>query len=227
MDNLVLILMEVVSAILCFVLVKYMIKPYQFTGETRYIGLPLGFTFLGISYLLMGLALFSHTIIFIEDIKWIQLLTQAFAFAFLAVTYYFSNQNKKQKRIRWQITYTGLIIALIISFLIIIIPPSFELPSYKTVDEYFRLINILFSSYISIHALRSFSIKTKEKILWFPLGYVLLVVGQYSLLIWSIDSSLTAFVGAHVLRLTGLIVFLLVSLQTFSNSNNLTIEGEN
>jgi hypothetical protein len=45
MENLVLILIEIVSAILCFVLLRSMIKPYRTTGEGRYLGLPLGFGF--------------------------------------------------------------------------------------------------------------------------------------------------------------------------------------
>lgn len=226
MDNLILILAEVVSAVLCFILVRYMIKPYQYTGESRYVGLPLGFVFLGLSYLFMGFALFSDTLIFIEDTKWMQLLTQAFAFAFLAVTYYFSKQPIKHQRLRWQITFTGLIVALVISYLIVFVPPTFILPSYKTVDEYFRLASIFFASYISLHALKSHAMKPENKTIWFPLGYVLLVFGQYSFLVWSLDSSFIAFVGAHLLRLTGLLVFLLVSLQTFTPSHDAIKERE-
>jgi hypothetical protein len=230
MDNLFLILAEVVSTILCFILVRYMIKPYQYTGESRYVGLPLGFVFLGLSYLFMGFALFSDTLVFIEDMKWLQLLTQAFAFAFLAVTYYFSKRPivraHARERLWWQITFTGLIFALVISYLIVFVPPTFVLPSYKTVDEYFRLVNIFFASYISLHALRSHMMKPENKTIWFPLGYVLLVFGQYSLLVWSLDSSFIAFVGAHLLRLTGLLIFLLVSLQTFTPFRDATKERE-
>lgn len=226
MDNLILILAEAVSAILCFVLVWFMMKPYRFTGESRYVGLPLGFTFLGLSYLFMGLALFSGTLFFVEDMKWLQLLTQAFAFAFLAVTYYFSKRTRKRKRLRWQITFTALIVGLVISYLIVFVPPTFVLPSYKTVDEYFRLFNILLVSYILFHALRSHMMKPDPKTLWFPLGYVLLVFGQYSLLVWSLDSSFTALMGAHVLRLTGLTVFLLVSIHTFTTSHDTIKERE-
>jgi hypothetical protein len=226
MDNLILILAEAVSAILCFVLVWFMIKPYRFTGESRYVGLPLGFVFLGLSYLFMGIALFSDTLIFIEDMKWLQLLTQAFAFAFLAVTYYFSKRTSKRKRLRWQISFTGLIVGLVISYLIVFVPPTFVLPSYKTVDEYFRLVNIILVSYVSLHALRSHTMKPDPKTLWFPLGYVLLVFSQYSSLVWSLDSSFTALVGAHVLRLTGLMAFLLVSLHTFVTPPDATKERE-
>ena len=44
------IIVEVVSTIICVILVKFMFKPYRLTGEGRYLGLPLGFGFLGLSY---------------------------------------------------------------------------------------------------------------------------------------------------------------------------------
>jgi len=53
---------EVVSAIICFILVKFMIKPFRLMGEERYLGLPLGFGFLGISYSIAALAYFEPSI---------------------------------------------------------------------------------------------------------------------------------------------------------------------
>lgn len=226
MDNPVLILAEVVSAILCFILLRFMIKPYQYTGESRYVGLPLGFGFLGASYLFMGLASSSDSLPFIEDMKWLQLFTQAYAFAFLAMTYYFSKQTAERKLLWWQVTFTGLIIGLIVSYLIVFEPPSLALPSYKIVDEYFRFFNIIFASYLSLHTLRSHTVKPDSKTMWFPLGYVLLTFSQYSFLIWSLDSSFTAFAGAHVLRLAGLLVFLFMSFHTFASPHDVTTKGK-
>ena len=78
------VIVEVVSAIICFILVRYMIKPYSLTKEGRYLGLPLGFTFLGASYVISALA---YTELYhFSDFLWIQLLARTFAFVFLAVT---------------------------------------------------------------------------------------------------------------------------------------------
>jgi hypothetical protein len=215
MENAVLIVAEVVSAIICFVLLRFMIKPYRTTGESRYLGLPLGFGFLGVSYIFMGLSLYFESVVFVDDLKWLQLFTQAYAFAFLAATYYFSKKPAKNTRLWWDITYAGLIFAVVVSYLVVFEPPMFGLPSYKTVDEYFRIFNIVCLAYISIHTLRSHVSQPDPKTIWIPISYLLLGFSQYSSLIWSLDSSFTAFVGAHILRIAGLLVFLFVVYQTF------------
>jgi len=227
MNNVALILAEAISAALCFILVRFMIKPYQYTGEGRYIGLPLGFAFLGISYLFMGLALSSNNSLFVEEMKWLQLFTQAYAFAFLAVTYYFSKQAVEgSSRLRWHIFFSALIIAMITSYLIVFAPPLFALPSYKTVDEYFRGFNIIFASFIAFYTLRIHAHRPNPKTIWAPLGYVFLAFGQYSSLIWSLDSSFSAFVGAHIIRLAGLLVFLFVSYEAFATPYNVTTRSK-
>jgi len=215
MDNFALILIEAVSAILCFVLLRFMIKPYQATGEGRYLGLPVGFAFLGVSYIFMGLALYYESLIFFDDLKWFQLFTQAYALAFLAATYYFSKKPPERTRLWWDITYAGLFFAAVISYLVVFEPPMFGLPSYKIVDEYFRLFNIVLLAYISIHTLRSHVSQPDPKTIWIPLSYLLLGFSQYSFLIWSLDSSFSAYMGAHLLRLSGLLIFLFVVYQAF------------
>jgi hypothetical protein len=215
MDNAALIVAEVVSATICFVLLRFMIKPYRTTGESRYLGLPLGFGFLGVSYVFMGVALYFESFSFVEEIKWLQLFTQAYAFAFLAATYYFSKKPSEHTRLWWDITYAALVFAAVVSYLIVFEPPMFGLPSYKTADEYFRLFNIICLAYISIHTLRSHASRPDPKTIWIPLSYLLLGFGQYSSLIWSLDSSFAAYVGAHFLRLSGLLILLFVAYQTF------------
>jgi hypothetical protein len=115
----------------------------------------------------------------------------------------------------WDITYAGLIFAAVVSYLAVFEPPMFRLPSYKTVDEYFRLFNILCLAYISIHTLRSHVSRPDPKTIWIPFSYLLLGFSQYSFLIWSLDSSFSAYVGAHFLRLSGLLVFLFAVYQAF------------
>jgi len=206
---------EVVSAIACFILVRFMIKPFQLTGETRYLGLPLGFGFLGVSYTFSAL---SYSPLFdFNNRGWVQLFVRAFALLFLAVTYYFSKSEKKP-RLLWNTTVGMLAAVLTVLILLAIVTPQFSWSDYHSAQVFVRGFSLICLSYIAIHALRSHVEQSDPLTLLVPFGYILLGVGQYSALIWAIDESTFALFGALALRLAGLAVFLFVSYRTFYSS---------
>jgi hypothetical protein len=205
---------EVVSAIICVILVRYMIKPYSLTREGRYIGLPLGFAFLGVSYVIAAFA--YSELYYFSELLWIQLLTRTFAFVFLAVTYYFSNKTAKNTRLLWDITFSLLIVSIIALFLMIFIFPQVALSNYNASQMYIRVFNVICLSYIAIHTLRSHIRKPDPTTIWIPLGFILLAISQYSLLFWYTDNSLAAFTGSLTLRLMALVVFLAVAYRSFA-----------
>jgi len=204
---------EVVSVIVCFILVRYMIKPYWLTREVRYLGLPLGFGFLGISYAIAAIA--YTELFYFTELLWIQFLARTFAFVFLAVTYYFSKKTSKNIRLLWNITFSLLIVCLVGLFLLSFIFPQITASSYSASQLYVRVFNIICLSYIAIHTLKSHISKPDPTTIWTPLGFVLLAISQYSLLFWYSDNSLAAFTGSLVLRLMALSVFLAVSYRSF------------
>ncbi len=203
---------EVVSAVACFILVRFMIKPFRLTGETRYLGLPLGFGFLGVSYAFSAL---SYSPVFdFANRGWVQLLVRAFAFLFLAVTYYFSKSERKP-RLLWNTTLSLLAVILTVVVLLVIISPPSLLLNYRANEIYVRAFSLLCLAYISIHALRSHIEHPDPTTLTTPLGYILLGIGQYSVLIWAVDRSYFAFFGGLTLRLAGLVAFLFVAYKSF------------
>jgi hypothetical protein len=218
MDNVALIVIELVSAALSFILVRFMVKPYLYTGEGRYVGLPFGFTLLGMSYLFMGLTFSMESHPLAEEMKWLQLFTEVYAFAFIATAYYFSNKKlERRSRLWWEFVFSCLILGLVATYFIIFEPysPPFTLPSYNVADRYVSVLDIVLASYICVYALRGHASRPDPKTLWAPLGYLLLAFGEYSSLIWSIDSSFSALVGAYAIRVAGLLVLLLVSYRAF------------
>jgi hypothetical protein len=206
---------EIVSAIACFILVRFMAKPFQATGEARYLGLPLGFGFLGASYAFSAL---SYSPLFdFSNRGWVQLFLRGFAFFFLAVTYYFSKSEKHPKTL-WNVTLGLLAAIFAIMILLVIISPRFSLSDYILYSICVRVFSLICLSYISIHALKSHMEQPDPTTLVVPLGYILLVMEQYSALIWIVDSSYFALFGGLALRLAGLAVFLFVSYRTFYSS---------
>ena len=213
---------EVASAIACFILVRFMIKPFRLTGETRYLGLPLGFGFLGISSVVTAMAV-SIPNFFTYQLAWLQLLPRTFAFLFLAVTYYFSKEVSKNSRLVWNLTISSLILVLVASVISVIIIPQFDSNSYSTSSVFFRVCNLICLSYISIQSLRSHIQNLEPSTIVIPLGFILLGISQYSILIWSVERGIFAFWGALSLRLAALTIFLLVSYKAFYSSNKLVV----
>jgi hypothetical protein len=188
MDDLTRIIIEAVSAIACVVLVRFMIKPYQLTRERRYLGFPLGFGILGLSYfltVLLATPLFSSN----ATLSWLGHLTRTFAFLFLAVTYFFSKKPSKNSRLLWDLALSLLIIGLITVFLVIVFAPREILSDYLGAVLFVRIFGIVCLSYIIIHTLRSYIAKENQASLWIPLGFIFLAISQGLLLSVSFWSS--------------------------------------
>ena len=211
------IIIEIVSASICFILLWFMAKPYSLTRESRYLGLPLGFGFLGVSYVVVAL-LISTPGAFDNELSWLQLLPRTFAFLFLAVTYYFSKKPSKRSPLIWNVTISFLILVLVTLFIMVLINPHLASPNYIGLSVYFRAFNLLCLFYISVYTLRRHVKNLEPKTIVIPIGFILLGMNQYSAIIWSVDRSYFAFWGTLVLRLTALVIFLFVSYKVFYSS---------
>jgi hypothetical protein len=208
---------EVISAIMCFILLRFMIKPYEITGESRYLGLPLGFGFLGVTHAISAFAYYMESylpIIFSRNIFYIQLIARTFAFLFIAITYYFSKKPNKNSRLTWKISLI-LFIALLLASLLIVSIPDLTIQIYRLTRSYLRVFNLIIILYICTHTFRSHIAKPDPKTIWIPLGYVFLAVSQYSLLLWQFDGGIYAFFAGLIFRLIFLSVFLIVTYGSF------------
>jgi hypothetical protein len=224
------IIIEIVSAIACFILVKFMIKPFQLTGEIRHLFLALGFGLLGASYAFSAIsfaleALHPWSPVFISWF-WVEIPVRAFAFLFLAITYYFSRLEKKTQPL-WNTTLVILVTLLTILILSAIFFPKLPWSSYICINIYVRFFSIICLLYISIQSLRSHTEQADPKTLMVPLGYILLGIGAYSSLIGAVDLTIFPLIGALVLRLAGLAVLLSVCYKTFYNKQDRGYKREN
>jgi hypothetical protein len=200
-----------------------MIKPYSFTRESRYVGLPLAFGLLGASYLFSAVT-YAQPSFFPEYVLWVQLVARTFAFVFLAVTYYFSKESSKTSQLLLNLTFSLIIVVVMASFLSIIFAPQINFQNYRDASTYARIFIMICLAYIIIHTLRSHMQKPDPSTLLIPLGYILLGISQYSLLIWAVDGSMFAWWGALVLRWGGLAIFLFVAYLTFYRSHKKAIK---
>lgn len=210
---------EVVSTFLCFTLVWFMTRPYKLTREGRYLGLPLGFGFLGASFALAALSYSPLVVGLSLKLMWLTLLIRTFAFVFIATTYFFSNKKSKNSLLLGEITISLLFIALATLLTLTFVTAQFTYNSYNQSNVYFRVFNVICLSYVAIFTLRSHVRNSDPATIWIPFGFIFLAISQYTLIFWYIDSSFSAFIGALVTRFVGLAIFLFVAVRTFYGSN--------
>jgi hypothetical protein len=217
-----LIAIETISAVACFILVKFMVTPFRLTKETRYLGLPLGFGFLGASYIFTAV---SHiSLINFPGKWWIQLFFRAFAFLFLAITYVFSSSVKKHDKV-WTTTLGLLISTLILLILLSIISPQTLGADYKSAQILVRVFNLICILYITSHVLKNHTDNPDDtKTLFFPFGYISLGIGQLLQIISAVDNSYLAFWTGIAFRFISLAIFIFISYKIFYSSE---IGGEN
>lgn len=216
---------EVASAIICFILLWFMVRPYRLTREGRYLGLPLGFGFLGISSVICAIA--TITGFFGSQLAWLQLLPRTFAFLFIAVTYYFSKEPSRKSPLIWNLSISLLIFVLVTLVIAGVLNPQFASEGYLASSVYFRFCNLICLFYISIHALNS-HIKTLEtSTIVIPFAFILQGISQYSIIVFSVDRSLFAFWSAMVLRFASLAAFLFVAYRAFYSIDKRVVRNEN
>jgi hypothetical protein len=210
---------EFTSAILCFILVWFMAKPYRYTKQGRYMGLPLAFGLLGASYFFSAL-IYAQPYSFPDDLLWVQLVTRIFSFVFLALTYRFPKRFSETNQLVWGVTLSAIVVGIVTMFAAVALMPKFNFENYLIASSFGRIFIIICLMYIIIHVLRNHMAKPDSTTLLIPLGYILLAISQYSLIIWALGNSsdLAGWWGALGLRWGGLAIFLYVAYVTFYGS---------
>lgn len=205
------IIIEPASAIMCFILVWFMAKPYRLTGKASFLGLPLGFAIMGVAHVIAASVALSSIL------SWPMLLFRTFSFAFIATTYFFSSRSSKMIQYLWSITLSVLIVALISLSLLVFLPQNFW-ENYSFAQIYLRIFMGIFLGYIIVFTVRSHVKAPDPMTIWIPFGFILLGISQYSFLLWSFDFTPAALIGGFIFRLVGLAVFLVVAYRTFYKS---------
>ena len=205
---------EVASAVLCFALVKFMFKPYALTKEGRYLGLPVGFAFLGISEAMLAIGILQPA----GELRLLSLLTRTFAYVFMAATYYFSKEPAKKSRLLWSITFGLIIVSLTTLAVLMVRGLEFGFNLNPSLSIFLRLLALFCISYMCVRTLRSHLQALEPSTLWIPIGFIFLGISQYSLIIWAADANFSqgyAFVGGLIARFVGLGIFVAVAYSSF------------
>jgi hypothetical protein len=203
-----------VSVALSLAISRSFFRSYSFAGFGYLLGLPVGFAFLGASYLFeLSSVLFVADPIMHPAFFWIQMLLQAESFALIALSYYYKGSaSEKGRHVTRDIVVTiAPVLMIAIPFLVptsvLVANPYFNYAGFADLSFYMRVFNILVIGYIFKSTVVSLVKAANIKLLYVPAAFALLWLEQYSLVIAYFDNSIVAFIGSALARIAGLAVF--------------------
>lgn len=212
----VLVASEFISAGLALFLFWAFFKAYRLKQSVFLMGVPVGFLLLSFSYFLLGMFfLYENNVSFSQLFMWLRLVTQSYGFAFVAFSYYFSSRAERAGFISNFFALISILsgVTILSIFLALVATPlPIKLLSYDTVQVYFSIANLIFLGYIVLNLVKrlQFSHETTQGSSWVPAAFFLFWLGKFSLLIWAIEGSQTAFVFSHVCRFVALTLFIYI-----------------
>lgn len=195
---------ELVAAGLCIFIVYSMLRLVRVVRREYLLGFPIGFTFLAIGFIAFGS---SYAYPALEELaSWLHLSIMTYGFAFIAGTYFLKNSLRRRVGRLSAWLFSLLIILAVAAVTLIVVPPRFLLPSFRTVDEIFLTTNLVLLVYIILSLYQDFKPRRVGLGGMVLSGFVLLAGNQYSLLLWGLDGGFWSFSLAHAMGLTGLIM---------------------
>lgn len=205
-----------VSVSLSLAISRYFFKSYSFSGFGYLLGLPVGFAFLGASFIFEASSLmFRADPVLYPAFFWIQMTLQAEAFALIALSYYYKNSGagdsgksvRPKDALVMALPLAMIAIPFIVPTLSLAAAPYFNYPELADLSFYMRIFNMAVIAYIFKSAIASLVRAANVKMLYVPAAFALLLVEQYSLILAYFDNSVIAFIGSAAARMAGLALF--------------------
>jgi hypothetical protein len=194
-----------ISAVLAFSIAYLMLRSFRVTQRDYLLGLPIGFSFLALSYLFFAASAATPSV---EDIaRWLDLFSTTYGFAFIGGTYFLRRRGTTGPLSSW--LFSLAVLGIVVVILVEVVPPFGALPPYPVTDQTLRIINLGLLGYIIFSLNQSLKRSPHEVNFLVQTGFILLAFGQYSLLLWTLDQGFWSFVLSNMFRLAGLVAILI------------------
>jgi hypothetical protein len=238
-SHLISLIITIASISLSFIISWHFFRSYRFSGFGYLLGLPVGFTFIALSFLFEHLSLiYSNNDLAYPAFFWIQLALQSEALALIALSYRFKNNedagqynigdnlltSTERHQIKTSVKRDILSSSLPISELVS--DPDFNYPALADMSFFMRLYNMAIFGYIFSSSVLSLIKAANIRLLYIPAAFAFLWLEQYSLTITYFDNSIVAFIGSLIARLAGLTLFVYVVYNVTSKQRRRKIEIE-
>jgi hypothetical protein len=194
-----------ISAGLAFSIAYLMLRSFRVTQRDYLLGLPIGFSFLALSYLFFAASTAAPSV---KDVaRWLDLFSTTYGFAFIGGTYFLRRRGSTGPLSSW--LFSLAVLGVVVVILVEVVPPFGALPAYPVTDQILRIINLGLLSYIIFSLNQSLKRSPHEVNFLVQTGFILLAFGQYSLLLWTLDQGFWSFVLSNLFRLAGLVAILI------------------
>jgi len=227
------VIITAVSVSLSLMISRYFFKSYTFSGFGYLLGLPVGFAFLGASFILEASSLmYRADPLLYPAFFWIQMSLQSEAFALIALSYYYKNSDTSGSGRSIQprdvlvsmLPLAMVAIPFIVPTLSLAAEPYFNYADLADLSFYLRIFNMAVIAYIFKSTIASLVRAANIKMLYVPAAFALLWLEQYSLVLAYFDNSVIAFIGSTAARMAGLAVFAYI-LYSVSSKRKIEIEA--
>ncbi len=209
-----------VSAILAFTLALFFAKSYRVMPSSYLLGLHTGLVLIGSSYLLSALLAFF----LLAPLRFTTVILATMGYAFAALSYsYLGSEESQTTQQKGLVAISTLAVAvmLIMSMLLTTVAPA---AAEGVIVQSFRTANLVFVSAILAHIARLLHIG-QPRLVFVASAFGFFWLSEYSLLIWSLDVSLTALAFSYFARLAALGMLAYVVYRSFGKGVG-TSEGK-
>src|SRR2546426_2611106 len=208
-----------ISVSLSLMISRYFFRSYTFSGFGYLLGLPVGFAFLGASFLFEASSLiYNADPLLYPAFFWIQMTLQSEAFALIALSYYYKNSDTSGSGMRLRVRDMLVTVVPLVMVEIQFVVPAFALASepyfnyagLADLSFYMRIFNIAVIGYIFKNTIVSLVKAANVKLLYVPAAFALLWLEQYSLVLAYFYNSVGAGIGSTAARIAGLALFVYI-----------------
>ena len=202
----------------------YFFKMYRLFSSSYIFGLMIGFTLIA-----FGDFFFSATINLANQnesfnfLQWEKLFIMSYGYAFLALVYYFNKSTEKKA----SLVIKSMLLSLIpiISLLLFITSlENVEMLSFQQYNEYFRIVNVIFISYVVFKTFGNSAIRNKKELILLPLGFLVLLLSQFVRFLFTIDPIILTLELSGILKIIALTIILFALTRDLIKTENIEVK---
>lgn len=197
---------SIISIVLASIFAGQSFRIYSVSQSRFLLGLVIGFSSIAAGDFFLLITTTLQPILESDQYNlmyWYRLIFSSAGFAFVALTYH--HRNKQDDDI--SLLRIGVVTVIIVGIILFLSHILVQLPNPIMVNPpnfLFRLFNVMVLAYVVRATLQHVS--QKNGWIHVPFAFMILLLGQFSVFIFSIDGSIAARIASNILRDIGLFI---------------------